>query len=182
MKNVIALRDRMFDPFERQFNDFFNDFFKQSNLASIKSKGNFPKLDVYSTEKEWVIEASMAGVNLEDIEVEIIESPKAFVPQVLPGAFVPQTLLKNKVPHPLNQEENIERSVRIGCKCESRKENAQYYTTEWSRSYSERNVILPDNIVGDPEVTLKNGVLKLTWKWKPKDEPKKKLIKVKNLD
>lgn len=161
MNNIIPsrlttsnLRNRMFDPFEQAFNDFFNGFWKNSTLDSIKAKGNFPKLDIYSTDKEWIIEALMAGVDPNSVEVEVYD---------------------DSCQHP-----NVGKSVRIGGKSESRVENAQYHASEWSRSYSERIVSLPDDIKGDPEVTLKDGVLKLVWQYEPKPkEPIKKLIQIK---
>ena len=51
---------------------------------------------------------------------------------------------------------------------------------ELRRSAFERSVYLPNNIAGDPEAIMKNGILKLTWNLPDKPIPKIKKIEIKS--
>jgi len=50
------------------------------------------------------------------------------------------------------------------------------------RSSFERRVLLPDFVTGDPEATIKDGILRLVWKVPELVQPKPKQVEIKNLD
>ena len=59
-------------------------------------------------------------------------------------------------------------------------EGAEYYVKELHKTRFERQIQLPDDLVGDPDAELKNGLLTLSWKYKQtKEVEKTKLINIK---
>jgi HSP20 family protein len=70
---IVPLRDQLFTPFERTFNQFFNEFFKDSTeqLNKIKSMGYYPKLDVLEENNELIIKVAVAGIPKENLDVTI---------------------------------------------------------------------------------------------------------------
>jgi len=64
--NGLVRRDDFFDM-RSIFDDFFNDAF----LPTWFNSNNPMKADVKETEKEYIIEAEMPGVNKEDIRLEL---------------------------------------------------------------------------------------------------------------
>jgi HSP20 family protein len=62
----------------------------------------------------------------------------------------------------------------------SDKNNDKHYVRELRKSYFERKVKLPKDLVGDPEADLKDGLLTLRWKLpKIEQKPASKVIEVK---
>lgn len=51
-----------------------------------------------------------------------------------------------------------------------------YYRKELTQSKFARKVPLPQNVIGEPEAVMKNGILTLTWKLdKPQEQPPKRI-------
>ena len=51
---------------------------------------------------------------------------------------------------------------------EKRREDATHHLKEWKRGAFSRKFRLPENVTGNPEATLKNGTLTVTYEF---DEP-----------
>jgi HSP20 family protein len=65
--------------------------------------------------------------------------------------------------------------------CEEEEKEVNYFVRELSSKAFRRQIRLPDTIEGDPEATLKDGLLTLSWKLKKEvlEEAKTKKIEVK---
>lgn len=70
-EQMVPFRDDFFFPIEQEFNKFFNEMFgDKSLLNSVKGNSGFPKMDVYTENGKFVVQASVA-VKPEDVKVEI---------------------------------------------------------------------------------------------------------------
>ena len=63
---------------------------------------------------------------------------------------------------------------------EYKQEEEDLYVKELHKSRFSRTIELPENIEGDPEAVLKDGLLTLKWKIKPQESPKTKKIAIKS--
>lgn len=63
----IANRDGGFRDFDRFFEDFFNDSF----FPALYNGASQMKVDIKESEKEYVVEAELPGVNKEDINIDL---------------------------------------------------------------------------------------------------------------
>jgi HSP20 family molecular chaperone IbpA len=153
--SLVPRRDDFFGPFESYFNDIFDEMFGGfSGLKSNARKG-FPVLDVVVDDGKWIIEASVPGVKSEDLTVDIEPAKDGL------------------------------RLLRISGRMDEAhhySDKAQYYKKELRRSSFERSLYLPDYINGEPEATLKNGMLKLVWEVPELKIPEKKNIPIKCLE
>lgn len=147
--NFFPKREDFFYPIEEYFNSIFDDFFNTKNLSSLKSKVNFPKLDIYTTDKTWNVEVAIPGMKPEDISVEIEENNKDKI-LVISGKF--------------EKEEDSSKTF--------------YSIKELRKSSFSRKVLLPENVSGEPEATIKNGILKLIWELPEKETVKNNIKKI----
>lgn len=153
-------RNDLFYPFQQLFDSFYNDFYSDLSPNNLKSKMGYPRWDIYQTDKNWIVEISATGCEPNDIKVEIV-----------PYKIKDTTKRLLKVSGRVSEENQLSDSV-------------QYSVRELRRSAFERCVLLPDDIKGEPEATMKNGVLKLVWDL-PKNinvEEKTKRIEIRKLD
>lgn len=58
-------------PLEREFDKFFDQFFKKESLASIGQNSGFPKINAYEKDNQLVLTVAVSGMTSEDINVEI---------------------------------------------------------------------------------------------------------------
>lgn len=124
--------------FEQHCNKLLQDLFDGHNLSSLKNKlyndHGFPKMDVFYTKDHYCVEA-LVPCEEKDVSVEIKEKEgQRFV--VISGQMSQQ------------QEQS----------------DAKFISRELRRSKFSRTMLLPTEIQGDPEATIKNGVLSLKWK------------------
>lgn len=157
MSTLLTTREELFWPFRQQFDKLFDRLFDSDSINAVKglSKSGYPKIDAFLEGNQYRVQASVPGVKLSDLKVEI-----------LPLRF-----------------EGIDRKVlKVSGKMEEKFQSPQeavYHVRELRRSYFERSLLLPDNLLGDPEAELKDGLLTLSWMAQVKDDPKVKLISVK---
>lgn len=153
--SLVPRRDDIFAPFESFFNDVFDEMWGDFSGLKSNSRKGFPILDVIVDGGKWIIEALVPGVNSEDLTVDI-EPPK----------------------------DNQLRLLKISGRMESNQysDKVQYYKKEVRRTAFERSLYLPEYVKGDPEATLKNGILKLSWEVPELKTPEKKNIPIKCLD
>ena len=149
-------RNELFYPLQQVFDRFFDEFYSDLSPSSIKAKAGFPRWDIYQTDTTWNVELCVNGCDVNDVNVEIL---------------------------PADQTSGYERMLKISGRVSEEHqidEKAQYYIRELRRSAFERSVYLPNNITGDPEAVMKNGILKLTWNLPDKPIPKIKKIEIKS--
>jgi HSP20 family molecular chaperone IbpA len=154
---LLPRRDDLFHPFEQYFNKIYDEFFQGDFGSGIKSRVGYPKVDVLTENGKYIVEVAAPGVQAEDITVEIL-------------------------PY---QEHDDRKVLKIsGQMSEARQHSpdTQYHVKELRRSSFERMMLLPDTIEGEPEATMKDGILSLVWNCPEAKEPERKLIPVKKLD
>lgn len=151
--SLVPHRNDVIAPFESFFNQVFDEVWNDFSGIKSNARKGFPVLDVVVDDGKWIIDASVPGVKSEDLFVEIEPSKDG-------------------------------RLLKISGRMDESNysEKAQYYKKELRRSSFERCMYLPDYVKGDPEATLKNGMLKLVWDVPELKLPEKKNIVIKCLD
>lgn len=135
-EEIFPSRSQFFMPIEQVFNKIYDDLLSDKSLSSmVKSKAGYPKLDIYTLGNDWIIECSCPGLEDDQISAEIFPDEKT-------GS----------------------RFVSISGSSSNEVKDAQYLVKELTKSAFKRIVRLPDNIKGEPEAKLNNGILKLTFK------------------
>lgn len=150
---VSRLRDDFFFPVQQHFDKFFEDFFKGANLDSITATSGYPKMDVVVEGDEWVVKAALPGVQPENVKVEVIP-------------------------------DHTRKTLRISGKMSEQyqsPDDATYYVRELKMSAFQRQLSLPEWVEDDPQATIKDGILRLSWKMPktPDASPATKVIEVK---
>lgn len=157
----IIRRENFFAPFEQMINKVYDDIASDSGLQALRNysrSSHYPKLDVLTFDNRYVIEAAIPGVKPEDIKVEILPYE---------GGQPSSKMLKisGKMSRDYQYSNTIEYSVK-----------------ELRRSFFERSMLLPDDLEGDPEAVIDNGILRMTWGMPKSMQPTKaKLIDVKKV-
>jgi HSP20 family molecular chaperone IbpA len=125
-----------------------------SLLNSLKHS-NYPKLDILVTDGRYRIEVAVPGVVPDDLKVEILP------------------------------ESNGERVLRICGKMShdyQYSKETEYHFRELTRAKFQRVITLPDYVKGDPDATVQNGMLTLTWQLEqPLANPEVKQIPIKKV-
>lgn len=154
--NLSKLRDDLFQPFNDIFESFFYDFFESSPLESMKSRSGYPRIDIYTKDGKYNVDAVVPNMTKDQIQVEISDG-------MVSG------------PHP-------SKILTLSGKMSQEKDSstAKFTCKEIKRSAFSRSVLLPDDIEGDPEAKLENGILSLSWNIKEKILPEttKKIIPI----
>lgn len=146
------LKEDMFFPIQQHFDQFFNEFFKGTSLLDgVKATSGFPKMDVYLEDGNFFVKASVPGMDISNIKVEI-----------LPDNVL---MLSGQIAEEYRSSED-----------------AKTYVKELRESKFSRRITLPDWIEGEPEATLKNGILKLKWKVTQQQKETSRVIEVKALE
>jgi HSP20 family protein len=154
LSTVPHLRDHFFAPFEEHFNKFFDDYFA---LQRKPTQHGFPRVDVYEHADDFVVEFSMAGVDPNDVSIQI----------------------EDQHPHRSEFVEHgklLKVSGKMSSEYEHRKD-AQYHVKELTRKHFTRSMILPDYVKDDPKASYKNGMLTLTFKTVKNVEEAKPLVR-----
>lgn len=128
------------DDFEKHMYNIADSFFTCSSISDLKNKmksnTGYPKLDVFVNKDNYVIQASVPGVKPEDLTIEI-------------------------------QEENGIRYAKISGKMSEeysfKDDDTNWQTKELCRRAFQRVVAIPENITGDPDAMIKDGIMSLTW-------------------
>lgn len=144
-------KEDMLLPLEETFHKFFDDFFSEG-LAQVKNKSKN--------------HSDYPKMNIEKREDELV------LTAALPGMDSDD----------LNVEVSSDNVLTISGKMSSEyksPEDSQYSLRELRQSAFRRSVKLPDNVNGDPEAVLKDGILQLRWNLKP-DSSNGKKIEIKN--
>jgi len=155
MRSLLNRRETFFAPIEDHFNRLFDQFFGPESLQAVRSRGRsgYPKLDVVETDKEYVIEFAVPGVDPDALKVEILPEEsdgKMF------GIDSGRKVLK------LSGKMDYEYQYPEG---------TTFHYKELRRSQFSREVILPEYVTDDPTATYESGILKLVWS-KPEEAKK----------
>jgi HSP20 family protein len=151
MKSLSKFRGDFFAPVEDEFNRLFDRFFGPDSLHSVRSRGRsgYPKLDVLETDKEYVVEAEVPGVDPDYLTVEIVPyeatDSKAF------GVIDP---LAGRKVLKLSGKKDFNYQYPEG---------TAWHVKEVRRSQFTRELMLPDYIETDPKAVYERGILKLVW-------------------
>ena len=152
-RNGIApSREELFQPFESYFNSLFDNFFHSDGLMSIKSRVGYPKLDVLTENGHWVVEVALPGVRPEEVTVEIMPAKDHGNPSIL------------KISGRMAEDHQYEK--------------ATYHVKELRRSSFERSLVLPQYVKGEPDASMRNGILRLSWEVPDLKVPEKKTVKI----
>ena len=134
----------------RDFDSLFNSFWNNWGLPATKS----PSVDIWETEKSYVVEAELPGYCEKDVDVHIDK-------HVL------------KISSMQEAEKETKKEVKEN-------ENLNYLVRERSCQSFERSFTLPEGIDEDNiEGEFKNGVLTITIPKVPEKQPKKIDVKFK---
>lgn len=146
-------RSLLNESFDSVFNDFYDSFFKNTPSLKVKLKSNidYPKWDIYEEKNKFIVEVNVPFMTKEDIKLELNDTEKWL-----------------RV-YGESSNKNYEDDVR------------NYHIKELRRQKFERYISLPENIKGEPVVSLDKGILKIVWDTvkdlKPKDTVRKLEIK-----
>lgn len=163
--NLFPRRDDLFQPFEQYFNKIYDEFFQGDYGSGIKSRVGYPKIDVLTENGKYIVEVAAPGTNAEDITVEIVPCDSGI------GNF--------------GIQEPNQRVLKISGKMSEERQRspqANYQVKELRRSSFERTLLLPECIEGDPEASMKEGILSLVWEYPEAKTPERKVIPIKKLD
>ncbi len=73
--SLVPARDNFFAAFEQEFNkiydEMFGNFFASKPVSAMKASAAFPKLNIYQTDDQLVMQFAVAGMKEEDLKIEI---------------------------------------------------------------------------------------------------------------
>jgi len=162
----LSKRDDFLWPIQFQFNKLFDEFFSNKKLDASKHSVGYPKMDIFETKNKWVIQVAIPGVDPDLIGVEI--TPENTV-------RIYGEMTEKRLPSNLELGGKFEKSPARGEHYE-----AIYYMKELRRSKFEREIYLPENLAGEPEAIVKDGMLTLSWDFEvTEEEPEPKLVEIK---
>jgi HSP20 family molecular chaperone IbpA len=148
-------REDVFFPLQQEFDKLFDELFGPKRLPaflnSVKSRSGYPKLDILVTDGKFRVEAAVPGVDPDNLKIEII-----------PDGNHRMLRLVGRMSHDYQYANNTD-----------------YLFRELTRAKFQRVILLPDEVKGDPEAVIKNGLLTLTWTLEKPLETEVKLIPVK---
>lgn len=153
--SIMPRREDFFFPLQQQFDKLFDEFLGPKRLPSllnsVKSRSGYPKLDILVTDGKYRIEVAVPGVNPDDLKIE-----------VLPNGDQRLLRLTGRMSHDYQYSNDTD-----------------YQYRELTRAKFQRVIRLPNEVQGDPEAIVKNGMLTLTWMLKESFETETKLIQIK---
>ena len=145
--DIYKKRDEFLGPLTQQFDKFFNEFWQQSSLSSLKASAGFPKLNISEENDELIVRAAVPGMTADDLKVELF-----------------------------NQTLRI--SGQMSESYSSPEKDTTFFVRELKQSFFSREITLPEYATGDPETSLKDGLLTLKWIKPNPDNPVVKQIKI----
>lgn len=141
----VECRQDMFKQMSNLFDELFDGMVSNRNKL-LKTKGSFPKSDVYIADNKLYIELACAGMSEKDIKVEVGRSEYG----------------------------DAENCVTISGSFSQKREDASYYYKELTQSTFQRSFYIPDNVEKlEPEASMKDGLLTLKWNLKQEEKKKK---------
>ena len=144
----------LFSEVNKELDHIFNEVFNGQYFAGKKSKG-YPLVDIIRQDNSLILQFTVPGVNLDDINVNVTEDES-------------NGLL-------------LEVSGKLSDEYKSFKDE-NYHIRELSSQEFRRVIRLPDDVINsEPLAVLKNGILILTFELSKPVEPETKVRNVKIL-
>lgn len=144
-----TLRKDLFSILDEDFNKFFDSFFRRE-LGDVKVNGTFPPSSVYERDGKFVIKLAVSGMTVDDIEIDDFANEGIVV-------------ISGRMSEDYRSDESV----------------SKYYIREIKETKFKRSFRLPDDVAGDADGVLKDGILTLTWNLKPPpDKPKNSVKKI----
>lgn len=150
--NGLSCRNDFLFPIENHFNKLFDSFFNDANLKGFKDS----------------LKATQGYPKMDILE----DDGRLWIKVAVPGMNLEDLKVEVEenglvtISGKMSEEHNAE-------------DNVTYHVRELRHSQFKRVIQLPDYIEGDPEAGLKEGLLTLSWKIKPEEQPPpKKLIEI----
>lgn len=144
------LRNGLLFPIEQQFDRFFNSFFEDFLTPNMR-------------------DVCRATTGYPKVDATSTES-EFILRAAVPG--VTRDNLKVEI-----EDSTLTLSGEMNDEYRHDEENS--HIRELHKSRFSRTIQLPENVEGDPEAKLKDGILELKWKTREAPKPKAKLIEVK---
>jgi len=143
---------REFEPFDLLFKEAIESLFPEHEKFSRVAWGRFPKLNILEYSDRLEIEAELAGLTKDDIDIKIEDGILT-----LSG---------------LHQSGNHKEGKK--------EEEPRYIVRELRRSFFKRDIVLGDTLDEESvNATFNNGVLTITIDKKEVDKPKARKIEIK---
>ncbi len=165
MTHLIPRREDLFFPLQQQFDKLFDELFGSKRLPSflnsVKSRSGYPKLDILVTDGKYRIEVAVPGVEPDDLKIEVLQEEES-APFGIDGPKHRLLRLTGRMSHDYQYSNETD-----------------YHYRELTRAKFQRVIRLPDEVRGDPEAVVKNGMLTLTWSLEKPLEAEAKLIPIK---
>lgn len=124
---------------EDHWNKLVDSFFNPASVGDLKNKiknGGYPKLDTFETADQYIIQASVPGVDPDDLNVEMYEE---------------------------GDTRYVAISGQMAEEYRYKDEDAKWCRKELRRSSFRRVESLPEYVQGDPEAKIKDGIVTLSW-------------------
>jgi HSP20 family molecular chaperone IbpA len=140
MTHLVPTREEFMFPLQKELDKLFDTMFDPKRLPAllnnVKTNSGYPRLDILLSDGRYRVEAAVPGVRPDDLRVEI-----------LPGDHGERVLrISGKMSHDyLYSNDTI------------------YKHRELTRAKFQRYVALPNEVSGDPEAVIQDGMLTLTW-------------------
>lgn len=129
------------DDIEQQWHKLVDSFFAPPHVNDLKNRlktnSGYPRVDVFTTADRYVVQASVCGVSPDDVQVEIFEEGG--------GRY-------------------LRISGQMAEEHAHRDEECAFRMKELRKGSFVRVLPLPDEVEGDPDASIKDGIVTLTWK------------------
>lgn len=166
MTHLMPRREDLFFPLQQQFDKVFDELFGPKRLPSflnsLKVRSGYPKLDILVTDGCFRIEAAVPGVDPDDLKIEIVEESGETSTFGVDSPSHRLLRLTGRMSHDYQYSNDTD-----------------YCFRELTRAKFQRVIRLPDEVKGDPEAVIKNGMLTLTWKLEKPLKPEVRQISLK---
>lgn len=142
---LVPIRNNLFNSFvddvENHWNKLIDNFFSPNSINDLRKQtqktGNYPRWDVFTHNGNYVIQAAIPGMTSKDIVVETFDKDDVTYVRVS-GQMSEEYRYKN--------------------------EDCSWSSKELHRRSFYRVEPLPNDLRGDPEAKIKDGMLTLSWK------------------
>lgn len=144
MNHLIPYRNTFLNSFvddvEQHWQKIVENFFQPNSIGDLKNKvknSGYPRMDVYTQDDKYIVQATVPGVHPDDVAVETYEE---------------------------NGCRYLRISGQMSEEYRIHGDDAAFTHKELHRRGFVRYIALPDTIKGDPEAKIRDGIVTLSWK------------------
>jgi len=159
---MLSHRDDFLFPIENQFNKLFDQFFSDNKIKdSLKASQGYPKMDVVECENSLMVKVALPGLKAEDIDLNFDLSNQDEPKLTISGTGISKS----------NKAESLKPPNEVF-----------YHVKDLRQSSFKRTLLFPKYVNTEPDATLEDGILTLTWKIPEKvKEPEVRKIAIKEI-